>query len=165
MRTVLVYLFYLVMAGIVATIYKYAMGLIMAIPLGIIALIKKGDMDSLLEERPRLIYFIGVMNHTIASIVYSYVILYSTGFYASSYGGNFWFYVIVSVIWSLTMLANLSAFHNIAFFTCTIGLVMMWWMQLWFAPILIGIVSAIISIAYHFGRIQTAVDIDNEYRG
>lgn len=160
----MIYLGYLIIVGIVATIFKYAMGLIMAIPVGIIALIKKGDMDSLLEDHPRLVYFMGVMNHTFASVVYSYVILYATGIYASRYGGNFWFYVIVSVIWSLSMLASLSAFYGIAFFTCTIGLALMW-MQFWLAPILIGIISAVISIAYHFGRIQTAIEIGKEYKG
>lgn len=164
MRTVLVYLFYLVVAGIVATIFKFAMGLIMAIPLGVIALIKKGDIESLIEVHPRLIYFIGVMNHTLASIIYSYVILYSTAIYADRYGGNFWFYAIVSVIWSLSMFSGLSSFHGIAFFTCTIGLILMW-NGFWFAPVLIGLLSAIISIAYHFGRIQTAIDIDNGYKG
>lgn len=161
----LVYLGYLIVAGIVATIFKYAMALIMAIPLGVTALIRKGDMDSLLEDHPRLTYLIGAINHSFASVVYSYVILYSTGIYASRYGGNFWFYVIVSVIWSLSMLANLSSFYGIAFSTCTISLILMWWMQFWLAPILIGIISAIISIAYHWGRIQTIIDMDKEYRG
>jgi len=159
----LVYFGYLILAGIVATIFKFAIGLIMAIPLGVIALIKKGDLDSLMYDHPRLVFFIGVINHTLASIVYAYVILLSTGMYAARFGGYFYFYVVVSVIWSLSMFTGLSSFHGIAFFTCTIGLVLMWWLQLWFAPALIGIISAIISIAYNFGRIQTIMNTDDRY--
>lgn len=157
----MIYFGYLILAGIVATIYKLTISLVMTVPLGVITLINKGDVETLIENHPRLVHLVGVLNHTLASIVYAYVILYSTGFYASRFGGNFWFYIIVSVVWSLSMFAGLSSFHGIAFFTCTVGLILMW-NQFWLAPVLIGILSAIISLAYHFGRIQTAIDLDED---
>lgn len=151
----LVYIFYLLAAGIIATIFKLVVGLVMGLPAaGVIALTKMK-----FETHPRLFTIIGVINHTIAATLYALVIFIFTYNFAYSYGGNAWFYMIASVLWGTTVVAGSGIFYKTMLAICTLGLIAAWYGYSIFGILQAGAIVGIVSLIYNVGKMNMLVDI------
>lgn len=151
----LTYLLYFFIAGVAATIFKYVFGFLLGLPsLGIMALLKYDT-----ESHPKLFVTIGILNHAVIAMVYSFVIFITTFNYADRYGGDMWFYIIASVLWALTLSADINNFYIISLVTCVGGLILAWLGFSYLGPIILGIISIIIGLVYHLGRVNLMINI------
>ncbi len=151
------YFLYIVMAMVTAWVFKIAAGIIFGIPTFIFSLLlglQGIEIDEAFERHPRRFVLLGILNHSIIGAFYGFVIFLVTVNYLLYYGGNFWLYAITSVLWSLTIISGASAFYGTILAPCTLGLILAWLGFSFLGPIIIWVITILISIPYYMGRID-----------
>lgn len=119
--------------------------------------------DEAFIERPKRFFLTGILNHATIGALYSLFIFYVTVYYQLYYGGNYWFYIITSVLWSTTIISGASAFYGVLLATCTLGLISIWLGFGIIGLIIVWIATVLISIAYYFGRIDVIKEQEDDW--
>lgn len=151
----LIYLFYLCIAIFVSFVYKIAISLILRLPKHLLLVILKTrgkDFITFFNEYPRWHILYGIINYSITGAIYSIIIFIITINFYLGYGGNIWFYIIASVLWSITIINGVMCFHWTILAPCTVGLILAWLGFSIFGPIIMWTLTIIVSAAYYFGR-------------
>lgn len=163
----LTYIIYLFIAMLTAWIFKTAAGLILGIPGFLIMYLlglKKGDSeDEIFERHPRRFILYGILNHSIVGAAYGIVIFLVTVNYLLHYGGNFWLYAITSVLWSITIVSGASVYYGTMLAPCTIGLILAWLGFSFLGPVVMWIVTLVVSIPYYMGRVDVLKEQQREW--
>jgi hypothetical protein len=146
---------YIISAMIIAFIFKFSIGLITsAIAFLFMAILgfKEKKIELVLEKYPKIFITYSVLLNVLIGIFYYAIILTVTISFISK-GGNHLVYMILSLIWGISILTGATGFFGILFLTCPISLIFDYLGIgnivgfLWIAVI-------IASLAYYYGRVD-----------
>jgi hypothetical protein len=146
---------YIISAMLIAFIFKFSIGLITsAIAFLFMAILgfKEKKIEFFLEKYPKIFITYNVILNVVIGVFYYAIILNITISFISK-GGNHLVYMILSIIWGISILSGATGFAGILFLTCPVSLI--------FDYVGIGgivgflwIAVIIASLAYYYGRVD-----------
>jgi hypothetical protein len=148
---------YLIAAGIIAGVFKFAMGLItlvIAAPLLALLGARGMDLDELLAKHPKKFVTYGVVLNTTIGVLYAIVIISVTGYWIAERGGNLRLYQVLSLFWGASLITRAESYFGTLFCSC-VGTILLVYLTFGrYAPIIAWIVVAVASAMYSYGRID-----------
>lgn len=159
------FLLYLVIAAVAGWIFKFIAGLVEALFIfGVLGVLTgfKGTLEERMELYPKRVFFILLLKNVIVGSLNALMIFIVTYNFMFNVNGNYWLYVIASVLWSFSILGYAQTFIGVFIFTSTISLILMWFGFSILAPLIIAPITFIISLAYYYGRINVILEEEQE---
>lgn len=146
---------YLVVAGIIAFVFKLTMSLFGA---GVAWLVftlfglKNRDPDVVLLEHPKKFVTYGVFLNTTIGVVYAIIIEIVTEWWIYDRGGASWLYRTLSFVWAVSVITGAEAFVGTLLTSCFVTLLLLWFRLGMFAPLLTWFIVGGFALAYYIGR-------------
>lgn len=149
----LLFIGYLIAAGISGYIFRFVAGLFEAVVILPIFGIKNSDISYALLEKPRRFITAIIFKNVIIGLANSIMILRISVKFVVDYNGNYWLYFVLGLFWSFLIIGYNEYFSGIFFFSSTVNFALMWFGFGIYSLLLIGFITFLVGIAYYFGRI------------
>jgi len=163
---VIIFIFYILTAAILWWFFKIIAGIfegILMAPFGIGFWVPVDEMGTRAMRYPRLFFTVAAIKNTIIPLANAVMIYTVTFLFLYRFEGNYWLYVVASIIWSL-IIVNINRFSPITtLFNSTGTLILLWIGWGWLSCVVTGAISIIANIAYSWGKVNMAYDVyDNQ---
>lgn len=159
-------LFYIATATVIAGIYKFGAFLIsgiLALILGFILKINVNELDEVFVKHPKKFYLYGTILNATIGVIYSLIIAYTTYYFIFNYGGNYWLYVILSLLWGFTIIFKAETYHSVLLSSCLGSLILLYLgLGIW-GMVTVWLVTIVGFYAYFAGGINMLNEYENFY--
>ena len=150
-------IFYVGLASIIAWAYKMIAGLLGGLIFFILRFVflKRYDDETLLAIHPKFFISFGIISHTIVGSIYAYIISLTTFYFIFNYRANYWFYLLLALIWGYTVIfGSQSMLYRTLLWSAVGGILTL--MLFPYGPLFFvyEILVLGIGVAYYFGRIE-----------
>jgi hypothetical protein len=147
------FIYYVITGSLAAWIFKITAGIFESIVMSPFGLIT-GTLPERAERNPRLFFTVLAIKNTIISLANATMIYILTVYFLHRFSGNFWLYVIASLIWSL-YIVTINAYFPLSTIISSTGTLALYWFGLgYLAWGITGIVALLVSLAYYYGKIN-----------
>lgn len=154
LNSIISFVVYLFIATAASWIFKFIAGIIETIIVFPLLGSNSDKQLAKMESRPRFFFTVLTVKNVLIGLANSIMIFMVTATFLERTGENFWFYAVLSVIWSLFIISLNSAFPVMMFTTSTITLVLFWFGFGGVAWIATGLVALVVSLAYYYGKVH-----------
>jgi hypothetical protein len=150
----LTFFIYIVFGMFASWVFKIVAGLIETVSMASFGLFSD-NLERNIVKHPKKFFTVLIIKNAIIGSVNAYMILYVTAYILMNYDANYWLYVITSIIWSLSIMSYNGITPFVTLFTSTGNLVAIYLSFSYNSFIIFGVIAIVVSISYHFGRINT----------